>query len=206
MALLFRHGFRTMGPWKTRPVPPESGHITPAEDCARISASGVLRLGIRQNPLRSGHIWVPPEVFTVTYGSVEARMRFYGPLGAHSCFWLQAVPPYATPEHHEVDIAEHFGNPMVVHNNVHWVEGVKMQEHHGNRVLARDWHVYGVEIKPGGYRFYIDDKFVYATDVIAPAVEKTLILSFLSDDWERPNLDSDLTKYRTAVDFVRVFQ
>jgi beta-glucanase (GH16 family) len=200
-----RFNFPKVYPWVTRPLFPDSQDLPASDDAVRVWEN-MLVLTMRDNPLRTAHVWLPPDVLTVTYGTVRARMRFASPVGAHSCLWLQDVEPYAQPDHHEVDIAEHFGTNRI-HHTVHWVNqvGGKMREHHATKVVADRWHVYGVNIKPSGYTFTVDGEAVAKTDIAAPARPKALILSLLSDDWERERYGlSDVRDYRTYIDWVEV--
>jgi beta-glucanase (GH16 family) len=198
-----RYDFRRMAPWVTRPLFPNSQDLPASDDCARVWDRRLV-LSMKDNPLRTGHVWVPPEVLTVTYGTVKARMRFPAPVGAHSCLWLQSVTPYATPDDHEVDIAEHFGTNKI-HHTVHWVNGVggKMKDHGATKVVADRWHVYSVDIEPSGYTFKVDGEVVHESVVAAPPRPKVVVLSLLSDDWERDRYGlSDVRDYKTYIDWV----
>ena len=143
-----RLNFPRMGPWETRPLPDGAQDLPASDACAR-TWDGKLVLSIRDNPLRTGHVWLPPSTLTLTYGVARARMRFPGGRGFHSCFWLQDVVPYETPEAHEVDIAEHFGAPKI-HQTVHWVDEGKRQNHHAVLVDPKQWHVYEVNVGSTG--------------------------------------------------------
>lgn len=201
-----RYGFSgDLSPWVTRPLPDGAQDLPASPDCA-VVRNGRLMLMMRNGPLRTGHVWIPPERLTVTYGTVRARMKFPSPVGAHSCLWLQDVVPYATPEHHEVDIAEHFGTNRI-HSTVHWTDGQTFQEHFSSTRVAADWAVYECEIRPTGYTFRINGRVVGRTRVVAFPRPKTLILSLLSDEWERDRYGlSPLHLYRTYIDWVEVNQ
>ena len=203
----FYHGFKTgFGPWETRNA---GGQDAPTgEDCARVNSKGHASLFIKDNPLRTGHIHVPAEEFTVETGFVEARVKFPHPKGAHSAFWLQSVTPYATEDDHEVDIAEYFGNPNVVHHSL-WMRdetGEIVQPFKGTKKFdATTWHTYGVELRSGSYTFTVDDQEIDSTKVYGSTVKKTMILSILTDTWERKNLQVDnLGLYKFFCDWVRV--
>lgn len=174
-----------------------------ADDCAVVS-NGSLVLRVKDNPLRSGHVWVPPERLTVGYGLVRARLRFKGVQGAHGCLWLQDIEPYAQPDHHEVDVAECFGVNKV-HHTVHWQDNGPHAEHYSTEREVSKWAWYEVEVRPEGYTFRVNGVDVAHTVVGDSGRPKALILSLLSDDWERERYGlAPVDTYRMGCDVVEV--
>lgn len=209
MTLLFRTGFKNDSwrkEWLQRDVPPGSTSMK----CVS-SQNDALRLGIRkdaQGQIKTGSVGTQ-DTFSFQYGYVEARMRFMSPQGAHSALWLQTDQPYATPTHTEVNVVEHFGKDSVWHN-VYWSEnGLPPQKgdpsfQSKTTMNVTGWHVYGCDIRESGYLWTIDDRVVAGTNVGLSDQEHYLILSFLSDDWERDKLAPVMWPYRTLVDYVKV--
>lgn len=143
--------------------------------------------------------------FAFTYGTVRARMTFRGPVGGHPGLWL--IPPgdvYAQPLGHEIDVVEHFGADNRVQHNLWGYE----RDHFfqaGAAVDARSSHVYEVEWTPSRYVFRIDGVKTAEWVGTTSSTPHFLVLSYLSSDWERPNLDgANLWKYRANVDWVEV--
>lgn len=206
MGQQFYHGFKDgLGPWTTR----ETGRGFPSSpECAKIR-DGKLVLSIRPNPLRTGHIWVPPTEFMMTKGYVEARIKFRGGLGAHGSVWAQALRPYETNLDHEVDVVENFGNPKVAHQGI-WTQDDGDPEpdqvvHGAWRGDMTQWNVYGCEMTPTGYIFTVNDIAVLATTAYVSTNPKYLIASLLISDWEFAKYGEGNTwQQKTLVDWVRV--
>lgn len=208
MTYLFNHSFKNgMGPFITRSV---AGHDTPSsDDCARI-VDGVLELSVLDNPLRTGHVFVPPEVFNFTHGEIQFRLRFPAPRGAHSSGWLQATQPYLTPEHHEVDVAEHFGHEENVYHSIWTGPQPPIQIYKKSaRLTPAKWNVYSVDCRRGGYKFKINGvevgRSLTKNGGYGSSVPKMIILSILVDEWEKLILDRlRLDEYYLQADWVRV--
>lgn len=206
MGQQFFHGFKDgLGPWQNR----ETGRGIPSGlDCAKVK-DGYLVLSVKNNPLRTGHIWVPPTEFTVTEGYVETRMKFRGDPGAHGSVWLQALQPYATNQDHEVDVVENFGNAKVAHQGI-WTQDDSDPEpdqvvHAAWRGDMTDWNVYGCEMTATGYIFTVNDVAVLATTHYTSTRPKFLIASLLISDWEFAKYGEGNTwRQKTLVDWVRV--
>lgn len=187
MGTQFFHDFKDgLGPWQHRHT---LRAIQTGEDCTKLRYGNAI-LSVKKDPLRTGHIWVPPEVFTVTEGLVEFRMRFDGPPGAHGAGWCQnRRKPYGSPDAHEIDIVEYFGNPNVAHHAI-WAQVDDDPEpekiHAGKwRIDMTKWNVFGCEMSRFGYTFAINDTQISSTSPIYASVqEKVLILSQLISDWE----------------------
>lgn len=209
MTLLFSSDFRVKDDrWKTRHV--QDGEAS--DRCVQY-VDGRMKLRVRKNrdgEVITGHVSTA-EDFTFTYGLAEARMKFMSPLGAHSAFWLQTTEDYI-PGQAEIDVVEHFGRKNLWHN-VYWREsGQGAGEFSSAKFCTQgvdptSWHVYGCEWSADGYRFFVDGQETSFTQEGLSDRPKMLVLSILSNDWERPDLQLDaLWRYRTMVDWVKVTQ
>lgn len=208
MTYLFNHNFKNgLGPFITRFV---DGHDTPASsDCLDI-VDGVLEMRLLDNPLRTGHVYVPPEVFNFTEGEIQFKMRFPAPPGVHCAGWLQATSPYKTPEHHEVDVCEHFGDEQNVYHNIYTgpLPPIKAYQKSA-RLTPAKWNIYSADCRRGGYVFKINGVEVGRTKVkdggYGSTTPKMIILSMLCDSWEKQRLDMmRLSEYFCQVAWVRV--
>ena len=186
MGTEFYHGFKTgLGPFVLRDT---SREIPESLDCANVR-NGKVVLNIKKNPLRTAHLWVPAEEFTVTEGFVEFRMKFRGGPGAHGSGWLQGLSPHLDPRlNHEVDVVENFGSPKVAHHGI-WTEDDEDitldQVVHGSwRGDMTEWNVFGCEMSKTGYTFTVNDVAVTATTAYVSDNPKYLILSMLISSWE----------------------
>jgi beta-glucanase (GH16 family) len=209
---MFEHRFSDgMGPW----VPRHVAQDTPTgDDCGRVNNQGRLVLRVRRNPLRVGHVWVPPDVFQFTTGYLEARVKFGAPPGSHGAVWAQGVETYATPKDYEVDVAEHFGVPVGRRDRVHaglWhrrsseVPELEQPFHVATPVDTTEWHTYGCDMQPDSFIWTIDGREVADTRQHYATRPKFLILSMLVDQWERPQLDlARLDEHKMRVQWVRV--
>lgn len=209
MGLLFSSDFRVRDErWKIRHV--QDGEAS--DRCAE-QRDGQLRLRVmkdRNGRVITGHVSTGID-FTFTYGLAEARMKFMSPLGAHSAFWLQTTEDYI-PGQAEIDVVEHFGRRSLWHN-VYWRDsGQGFGEFSEAKMKTKvvdptGWHIYGVDWREDGYRFLIDGQEVAKTAEGLSDRPKMLVLSILSNDWERGDLQEDaLWRYRTLVDWVRVIR
>lgn len=211
MTVLFESSFAKPDPrWKTRHTPTPD---LPASDTApRYTKKGRLRLQLEKTGnggVSTSHLATLDQSFV--FGKFEARMRFSGPKGAHSAFWLQDVTPNEIGGS-EVDIVEHFGSDKTLWHNVYWRTPETMWPKEPTRWRTstttadpREWHVYGMEWYPDQYVFTIDGKVTGASTVGVSDKPKVMILSLLSSKWEWPRLDRDnLDRYKTMVDWVKV--
>ena len=186
MGVQFFHSFKDdLGPFVHRNT---ARRIPTGIDCAVVK-HGRVGLRVKQKPLRTGHIWVPPEEFTVTEGLVEFRMKFRGGPGAHGAGWLQdQVAPYADRTRHEIDVVENFGNPKVLHQGI-WTQDDADPEpdqvvHAAWKGDAISYNVFGVDMRSDGYTFTVNDEAVLATSQYTSTQPKVLIASMLISDWE----------------------
>lgn len=212
MKLVFESNFNAPdNRWKTRHTPDPD---LPAGDfCPCYTAAGRLQLRLqeRDGVVHTSHLSVLDQPFT--FGRFETRMKMMGPKGAHSCFWLQDVEPdYIGGS--EVDVVENFGSDDTVWHNVYWRTEDTMWPKEPTRwrqavkpIDRRSWHTYAVDWQADSYRFYIDDKLISTVTEGLSSRPKVMILSLLSSKWEWDKLQRDqLDKYRTMVDWVRVYQ
>jgi len=209
MSLVFESDFSVFDErWKPRHTPDPD---LPAWNGKGRIIDGRLLLNLRkrQETVYTTHLSVLDTPFV--FGQFEARMRFFGPKGAHSCFWLQDVEP----DHiggSEVDIVENFGSETRTWSNVYYrtPETMWPAKPTGWRSYTahdpRDWHVYGLEWTENRYTFSIDGKVSSVCEEGLSSRPKVMILSMLSSEWEWKNLQRDnLSDYRTLVDWVRVY-
>lgn len=207
--MLFRSNFNRANwqeKWALRDVPAGSASVS----CIT-QAKEHLGIRVRENnqgEIVTGHISTQ-NTFSFQYGYAEARMRFFGPQGAHSAFWFQTHAPYATPAHTEVNVAEHFGRPSIW-QNVYWSEDgmppapdAPSFKEKSDMIAPYAWHTYGCEVTPMGYTFNIDG-IVTGYFPMLGDIEHYLILSFIADDWERKHLTKPYWQYRTHIDYVKV--
>ncbi|MFZ2725528.1 MAG: glycoside hydrolase family 16 protein [Methylococcaceae bacterium] len=169
--------------------------------------------------------------FEMTYGYVEARMKFHNMPANWSAFWLQS-PTFGTPigspdiAGTEIDIIEHrMANQTnsdvssYIVNAIHWDGYASSHKSIGNMVsfkqtLSQDtWHTYGVLWTPTSYSFYFDDKLVWTTTTAVSDRSEYLILSsaIRNNSWAGtiPTTGyGSLTKSRcqTKVDYVRAYK
>ena len=168
-----------------------------------------MRLAEREGQIYTTHL-ATTESFR--FGVFEARMRFWGPKGAHSAFWLQDVHPDRVGGS-EVDIIEHFGSDHTLWSNVYWRTEVPdtMWPKEPNRwrmstraVNPRAWNTYGLIWRPDIYMFTVNGAVHSTCAVGVSESPKVIILSLLSSRWEWPKLQRDnLSAYITLVDWVK---
>lgn len=206
MSTLFYHGFKNgLGPW----VPRHVGRTTPTGDDCSVVRNGAAVLTIKRDPLRTGHIWVPPSEFQVTEGFVEFRMKFSGGSGAHGAGWLQDLQPYENDDAHEIDVVENFGNPKVAHHGI-WTQDDADSEleqvlHGIWKGDMTKWHVYGCEMSEFGYTFTIDDVAWTQTVAYTSVRPKYLVASLLISGWEATKYgENNPYDQKTRIDWVRV--
>ena len=206
MGIQFYHGFKTsLGPFTHRET---YRSIPTGRDCSRI-VHGYVSIGIKKDPLRTGHLWCPPEDFQVTEGYIETRARFRGHPGAHGAVWLQDLLPYYDADRHEVDIVEYFGNHFRVHQGI-WTETDGDPEpeqvlHSTVKIFPMDWHIYGCEMRKDGYTFTVDGNETISTNYYGSNHPKYLVLSMLISPWELARYGyGNKWGQRAHVDWIRV--
>jgi beta-glucanase (GH16 family) len=213
LSVLFKSNFEVPDPrWVTRHTPDPD---LPASELApkyRKDGRLEMRLIKKDGIVHTSHIATER---TFLFGRFEARMRFKGPKGAHSAFWLQDLTDVYGPGRAEVDIIEHFGENRLWHNT-YWRTANSAPWPHldGRRELItlrnhgidpREWHVYGCEWREDRYDFFIDGAHTATITEGLSSTPKVMILSLLSSDYEWDDLQPDnLKAYRTLVDWVKV--
>lgn len=171
--------------------------------------------------------------FQATYGYWEARIKFEDSPGMWSAFWLQS-PTIGTPlgdtatAGTEIDVVEHrvrdaAGRDISNTTGValHW-DGYGANHKSAGQVglanpgpvpLQGNWHDYGVQWDPTGYRFFIDGRQVWSTTA---AISKRSEFIWLSSEVQNGSWAGSIpaggygslatSTTRMNVDWVRVWQ
>lgn len=103
--------------------------------------------------------------FEVQYGRIEARMRLPRGQGIWPAFWMlgSKLSEVGWPQCGEIDVMENIGKePAIVHGTIHGpgysgadaIGGKTTLP--GQRPLAEDFHIYAVDWRKEGIRFYLD--------------------------------------------------
>lgn len=159
------------------------------------------------------------ELFSFTYGRVEARIKLPYGKGIWSAFWLLGED-YATavwPNSGEIDIMESIGEAYITYGGVHgpgYSGGANIGDHHvSETVISEDFHVFAIEWEPEVIRWYVDD------DNFLTVTPQNLTGQWVFDhpffiilniavggDW--PGAPNDTTEFpqQMLVDYVRVYQ
>lgn len=112
------------------------------------------------------------ELFTKTYGRIEARIKMPTGNGIWPAFWLlPATTDYGTwASSGEIDILEAKGRlPNRVYGTVHFGQAWPGNKYTGsmykfpNGETIADYHVYSLEWEPGVLRWLVDDNVYYVT-------------------------------------------
>mgnify|MGYP000844630367 FL=1 len=105
------------------------------------------------------------DMFTFTYGRVEARLKIPFGQGIWPAFWMLGadIPAAGWPECGEVDIMENIGRePALVHGTVHGpgfygADGLSFPYALADgAAFADDFHLYAVEWEEAEIRWYVD--------------------------------------------------
>ncbi len=148
--------------------------------------------------------------FVFRYGYVEARMKVPTGRGLVSAFWLPTADHSWPPE---IDVMEILGSDTsrtTMHYHYLRANGTHVNEGDGWRGpdFSADWHVYGVDWRPGSLVWYVDG--VERARFTGPAVtDKPAYLLFnlaVGGTW--PGSPNAKTPFPTElhVDWVRVHQ
>ena len=112
------------------------------------------------------------ELFTKTYGRIEARIKMPSGNGIWPAFWLlPATTDYGTwASSGEIDILEAKGRlPNRVYGTLHFGQAWPGNKNSGgmykfpNEETIEDYHVYSLEWEPGLLRWLVDDNVYYET-------------------------------------------
>ncbi len=112
------------------------------------------------------------ELFTKTYGRVEARIKMPAGNGFWPAFWLlPATTDYGTwASSGEIDILEAKGRlPNRIYGTVHFGQPWPGNKYSGDMYkfpggsTIQDYHVYALEWEPGVLRWLVDDNVFYET-------------------------------------------
>jgi len=127
--------------------------------------------------------------FTMTYGTVNARIKFPVSQGLHGSVWLKSADGTAA----EIDLIESFGYGKGVASFLYTASGAK----NGGYVLKKatkskswwsKWHDYSVTWSPEGgstrFVFKIDGVTTWSVLKALPVAPYFLVVSNLSSDWE----------------------
>lgn len=218
--LVYQRGFTSMPEdWSARETVYRDGQFAKGDPSQDWVYEGNLVLGVKadaETPGKylAGHVRGP--TFTDPYGFWEARVKFPTAPGVLAGWWLQADPPYDTPGHVEVDIAENYGNPNV-HHTLWWREaGMAWGEYHqpephlvtdmGADEEQGQFHNYGCRVTPTGYTFYVDGVLVggFAEGLLSAPVFP--VFSLKVPDYVVADLDpASLVAARMKVAWVRKY-
>lgn len=112
------------------------------------------------------------QLFTKTYGRIEARIKMPSGNGIWPAFWLlPATKDYGTwASSGEIDIMEAKGRlPNRIYGTVHFGQAWPGNKYSGgmykfkNASTISDFHVYSLEWEPGLLRWLVDDEVFYET-------------------------------------------
>ena len=206
---------------------------TPA---AVTAGGGVLTIRTYTDPATGQHYSATlgtQDHFLKRYGYFEARVKFNGSPGMWQAFYLQS-PTVGRPDlapaqaGMEIDVAEHRASNDVGGDEQHRYLTALHWGGYGDRhqfiadghgpfpdLANGTWHTYGVRWTPDGYRFYFDDRLVWAPPPGTPISQRSQYL-VLSADVEDGSWAGDipaggygsaaLTQTFLEVDSVRVYE
>jgi len=162
-------------------------------------------------------------LFQVTYGKIEARMQIPYGQGMWPAFWMLGddCGRKGWPACGEIDIMENIGKePFTVHGTVHG-PGYSGKRGIGGtatltngRILADDFHVFGIIWEPDRIQFLLDDDpYFQVTPSSLPAGAHWsydhpfyLLLNLaVGGDWPGPPDATTEFPQRLVVDYVRVY-
>lgn len=162
--------------------------------------------------------------FSEPYGRVEARIKIPIGQGMWPAFWMLGndIETVGWPDCGEIDIMENVGHvPGAVHGSLHgpgYSGGNALTSTDrlpdGER-FADDFHVFGVEWKPGSVRFFVDGKpYSTRTPASLPEGEKWVfdhpffcILNVaVGGDWPGPPDADTVFPQSMQVDWVRAYR
>jgi hypothetical protein len=219
--LLYQREFGAMpGDWQTRETEYKPGQNAKGDDSQSWCYDGNLVLGIKADPETPGkylvgHVRGP--TFPDPYGFYEALIKFPAAPGVLAGWWLQSEPPYDTPQHVEVDIAENYGNPNVHHTIWFRPEGApwgvfeKVPDPHlitdlGSGEAQTVAHKLGVRVTPTGYAFFVDGVNVGVVREALTDTPKYMVFSLKVPDYLLPSLDpNNLPARRMRIAWVRKY-
>ncbi|MGA7409191.1 MAG: glycoside hydrolase family 16 protein [Bryobacteraceae bacterium] len=162
--------------------------------------------------------------FEFQYGKLEARIKLPKGQGLWPAFWMLGNDMEAEgwPACGEIDVMESIGKePSTVHGTIHGPEYFAGQALTSKYVLtgaapfSDDFHVFGLEWKPGSLIFYVDQqKYAEMTPAVLPASGKwvydhpfwILLNLAVGGDWPGPPDATTEFPQTMLVDWVRVYQ
>jgi len=127
--------------------------------------------------------------FSMTYGTVTAKIKFPLAQGLHSSVWLKSADGTKA----EIDLIESFGYGKGVGSYLYTATGAK-NGGYVNKKATRSkswwskWHTYSVTWRAEGsstrFIFKIDGKQTWSVSKALPVAPYFLVVSNLSSDWE----------------------
>jgi beta-glucanase (GH16 family) len=160
--------------------------------------------------------------YSAQYGRIEARIRIPRGQGIWPAFWMLGadLPQVGWPACGEIDVMENIGRePGAVHGTVHGpgysgAEGISGTATLPSGAFADDFHVYGVDWRPGSINWTVDGA-VYQT--VTPAdlggdrwvfdEPFFVVLNVaVGGDWPGPPDSSTRFPQQMTVDWLRVWQ
>lgn len=160
-------------------------------------------------------------LFSFTYGRVEARMKLPFGQGIWPAFWMlgEDIARNPWPASGEIDIMEHIGRqPRHIYGTVHGpgyagAGGIGHFTTFPDGTLSEAFHTYAIEWEPGEIRWYVDDEqFFKLTPQQVPGewvFDKPyfiLINLAVGGNWPGYPDDSTVFPQFLLVDYVRVYQ
>jgi beta-glucanase (GH16 family) len=149
--------------------------------------------------------------FEQAYGHYEARIAFPAGKGYWPAFWLLDGWDHSSTD--ELDTMEVCANPLglnggndasLLHNTIH--STVQIGNDTRTSDLSLDWHVYGIDWRPGTVTFFLDGAPVWTyTGPAVPSSSMVVALNFgVGGGWcGAPDLTTP-TSAEMLVDWVRV--
>ncbi len=183
---------------------------------------GKLIITTRRNGDRveTGGAWTQG-IYEPTYGYFEARIRFPKEVGHWGAFWLNCGgmgnpvgdPKKAGVEMDIVEFHQKMKSGTQVQHNLHWDGYGDAHKSRGRSVdlagASEEFHTYGMEWSPEGYRFFVDGKETFTQvgegAVVASGRPQYLILSIEVGTWAGSIKDAKLPD-SMEIDWVRVWQ
>lgn len=177
---------------------------------------GQGRLGILANRQKLGKFEFTSGAMTTfgafdqTYGYFEIRARVPSGKGLWPALWMLPVDKSWPPE---IDIMEFLGRDIRnVWMTYHWNDASGKKQKDGSGAASADWtkdfHVYGLQWRPGLLVWYLDGvevKRIVGTHV--PSAPMFLLANLaLGGDWAGPPDRTTIFPARFEIDYVRAYQ
>ncbi|WP_042381175.1 glycoside hydrolase family 16 protein [Streptacidiphilus melanogenes] len=151
--------------------------------------------------------WYATPRFTLTYGYVEASIRFPAEPGMFPAFWMMPQTRFVPPE---IDIAEQFGDARTVRMTLHYPgpnqTDLAQYTQFGPRDFTSGFHTYAVDWEPSSLTWYIDgvQRFRITNPKVIPDTPMEVLLTLAVGYPQAPPADVD--SGQMVVNWVRVWQ